>query len=92
MLFIFTFIFQVLGEILGFYNEFFNNLMDGLCSQDDISLKDAGIVIKSYMECVLFLIVKNIDNKELTQYLLQDQVYNHIYYLWQKNFLQPNQS
>ena len=71
----FVFIYQVLGEIVGFYNEFLNNIMDGLSFQDDISTKDAGIVVKSYMECVLFLIVKNTSNKELTQYLLHDQVH-----------------
>ena len=62
---------QVAGEGNGFYAQFFDSITE-LLKTKKINLcdTDTSLIMTTYMECIRYLLLKNIDNKELNGFIV----------------------
>ena len=70
-------LFQVVGEEYFFHKEFLTSLTEGLFTKiNALSPADILLLITSYRECLQYMLLHNIMNAKVMEYLLKDQVFN----------------
>ncbi|XP_047128607.1 E3 ubiquitin-protein ligase listerin isoform X1 [Hydra vulgaris] len=68
---------EIVGAENFFFNEFLSSLTEGLLTNANVLLPaDVKLLINSYKECFQYMLLQNITNEKVKNYLLNDQLHS----------------